>query len=305
MKTLSVRNGKLTIPALGVGCMRITALQTKENVRRFIDTAMEAGANFFDHADIYGAGEAEAIFGEAMPQEKREQMILQTKCAIRPGICFDFSKEHILKSVDGSLRRLKTEYIDILLLHRPDTLMDGEEVAEAFEALEKSGKVRYFGVSNQSAMQLALMKKYCGDRILFNQLQLSIPHCDIIDAGINVNIHDDLGCDRSGGVLEYSRLNDITLQAWSPFQYGMFAGCFIGSEKFPELNAVLNRLAEKYDSTPNGIAVAWITRHPANIQTIVGTTNARRLADCCKATELRLTREEWYELYMAAGKKLP
>lgn len=216
-----------------------------------------------------------------------------------------FSKEHILKSVEGSLKRLKTDYVDVLLLHRPDTLMEPEEVAEAFETLEKQGKVRYFGVSNENAMQMELLNHYCGGRIVADQLQFSIAHCDIIDSGLNVNVHNDAGTNRDGGVLEYCRLKNITIQAWSPFQYGMFEGVFLGSEKFPELNKLIGELAEKYQVTDNAIAVAWILRHPARIQTIVGSTNKKRVEDICKASDVRLTREEWYALYMAAGKQLP
>lgn len=305
MKKIDVSNGKLEIPEIGLGCMRITGLGSEKKVRELLDTAMENGINFFDHADIYAGGEAERIFGKVVEPSLREKMIIQTKCAIRPGICFDFSKEHILESVDQSLKRLQTEYLDILLLHRPDTLMEPEEVAEAFEELERAGKVRYFGVSNENAMQIELLNHYYGNKILFNQLQFSIAHCDIIDSGLNVNIHSDAGTNRDGGVLEYCRLKNITIQAWSPFQYGMFEGVFLNNEKFPELNRLIDELAEKYQVSNNAIAVAWILRHPAKIQTIVGSTNKERVADICKASDVRLTREEWYALYMAAGKKLP
>lgn len=305
MKTMNLGRTNLRVPVIGLGCMRITELGNHQNVRKLIDTAMDQGINFFDHADIYAGGEAEHIFGEAMDTSQREKMIIQTKCAIRPGIAYDFSKDHILQSVDESLKRLNTEYLDIFLLHRPDTLMEPEEVAEAFDILETSGKVRYFGVSNQNSIQMELLNKYCGNKIMVNQLQFSLAHCDIIDSGINVNVHNDAGTNRDGGVLEYSRLKDITIQAWSPFQYGMFEGVFLNNEKFPELNKKLDEIAEKYGVSNNAIAVAWILRHPAHIQTIVGTTNKERLVQICKASEVVLTREEWYELYMAAGKQLP
>lgn len=305
MKKINIGNGKIEAPEIGLGCMRITGLDNEKEIRALIDMAMEEGINFFDHADIYAGGQAEAAFGEAITQSLREKMILQTKCAIHPGTCYDFSKEHILRSADESLKRLKTDYIDILLLHRPDTLMEPEEVAEAFETLEKAGKVKYFGVSNQNSMQMELLNQSCGGRILIDQLQLSIAHCDIMDSGINVNIHNEAGANRDGSVLEYCRLKGITIQAWSPFQYGMFEGVFIGSEKYPELNRVMERMAEKYNVTPNAIAIAWILRHPAHIQAIVGTTNRQRLKDICKASDVCLTREEWYELYLAAGKLLP
>lgn len=305
MKKIHLGKSSLEVPVIGLGCMRIPGLGSKEEVRSLINTSMEQGINFFDHADIYGEGEAERIFGEAAADIPRDQMIIQTKCGIHPGTSYDFSREHILSSVDASLKRLKTDYVDILLLHRPDTLMEPEEVADAFDTLERQGKVRYFGVSNQNSMQIELLNHYCGGKILADQLQLSIAHCDIIDSGLNVNVHNDAGTVRDGGILEYCRLKNITIQAWSPFQYGMFEGVFLGNEKFPELNRLITEMAGKYQVTDNAIAVAWILRHPARIQTIVGTTNQQRLKDISLASQVQLTRDEWYALYMAAGKKLP
>lgn len=305
MKNLIIGDTNLEASEIGLGCMRITELQDKKEVRNLIDTAMDQGIDFFDHADIYAKGYAEEVFGEVVDSAMRQNMIIQSKCGIIPGKAYDFSKEHILESVDESLKRLRTDYLDILLLHRPDTLMEPEEVAEAFEILETTGKVRYFGVSNQNSMQIELLNKYCENRIKINQLQFSIAHCDIVDSGLNVNVHNEAGANRDGSVLEYCRLKNITIQAWSPFQYGMFEGVFLNSEKFPELNRQIEELAEKYQVTNSAIAVAWILRHPAKIQTIVGTTNKNRLTDICKASEVNLTRKEWYALYMAAGKVLP
>ena len=305
MKTITLNNTNLSIPEIGMGCMRIVELENADAVKGWVDTALEHGINFFDHADIYGKGRCEELFGQVLTPSLREKIILQSKCSIRPGIAFDFSKEHILNSVDGILKRLNTEYLDILLLHRPDTLMEPEEVADAFRILKESGKVRHFGVSNQTPMQMELLSKYCDEPLLINQLQLSIAHRPMINSGINANMYNDSGINRDGGVLEYCRLKDITIQAWSPFQYGMFEGIFLGNEKFAELNKVIDNLAEKYNVTNSAIAVAWILRHPAGIQTIVGTTNKDRIAQISKASEIRLTREEWYALYMAAGNKLP
>ena len=305
MKTITLNNTNLSIPEIGMGCMRIVELENVDAVKGWVDTALEHGINFFDHADIYGKGRCEELFGQVLTPSLREKIILQSKCSIRPGIAFDFSKEHILNSVDGILKRLNTEYLDILLLHRPDALMEPEEVADAFRILKESGKVRHFGVSNQTPMQMELLSKYCDEPLLINQLQLSIAHCPMINSGINANMYNDSGINRDGGVLEYCRLKDITIQAWSPFQYGMFEGIFLGNEKFAELNKVIDDLAEKYNVTNSAIAVAWILRHPAGIQTIVGTTNKDRIAQISKASEIRLTREEWYALYMAAGNKLP
>jgi len=305
MKQISI-GGKISVPHIGVGCMRINGLESRA-VDSLVRASMEAGGNFFDHADIYGGGEAESHFADSvgMTPALRERMILQTKCGIRPGVCYDFSKEHILASVDGSLKRLKTDYVDILLLHRPDILAEPEEVAEAFDELEKSGKVRYFGVSNQNPAQISLLNKYCGGRVMIDQLQLSIAFCPMFDAGINVNMTNDEATARDGGIVDYCRLNAITIQAWSPFQYGFFEGVFLGSDKYPLLNGVIARLAEKYGVTNNAIVIAWILRHPAKIQAITGTTNLQRLLEIFEAEKAPLTREEWYELYLAAGKKLP
>lgn len=306
MKHLQIGNGKISAPEIALGCMRISALEKKAG-EALIRTSLELGVNFFDHADIYAGGEAESFFADAvgMNPSVREKMILQTKCGIRPGCCFDLSKRHILASVDGSLKRLKTDYVDILLLHRPDTLMEPEEVAEAFRALKEAGKVNVFGVSNQNPGQIALLNRYCDDAMVINQLQMSITECGMIDAGLNVNMSNSPGVNRDGGILEYCRLEQITIQAWSPFQYGFFEGVFIGSEKYPELNRVLRELAGQYGVTDSAVAIAWILRHPAKIQPIVGTTNERRLRDICKASDVPLTREEWYRIYLAAGKKLP
>lgn len=305
MKMLKINDGLPQASAIGLGCMRLTGLQDEKKAAVLIDACMEEGINFFDHADIYAGGEAEAVFGRLLAGRNREKMMIQTKCAIRPGCCFDFSREHILSCVEASLKRLQTEYIDILLLHRPDALMEPEEVAEAFRLLKKEGKVRSFGVSNHNPMQIELLNSCLDEPVCVNQIQFSIAHCPSIDAGFNVNIHNDEGCVRESSVIEYCRLQKIRLQAWSPFQYGMFEGVFIGNEKFPELNRVMDRLAEKYGVTANAVATAWILRHPAGIQTIVGSVNEKRIREICKASDVELTREEWYELYLAAGKKLP
>ena len=305
MKNIILGTTDIKASSIGLGCMRIADME-KEDVNKLINIALEEGTNFFDHADIYGKGRSEEIFSEAigMNSSLREKMIIQSKCSIRPGF-YDYSKEHIISSVDGILKRLKTDYLDILLLHRPDTLMEPEEVSEAFEELFKAGKVREFGVSNHNPMQIELLNKYLKNKIMINQLQFSLMHTGIIDSGINVNMKVDPSIDRDGSILEYCRLKDITIQAWSPFQYGFFEGVFLNNDKFPELNAKINEIAEKKNVTNSAIATAWILRHPAKIQTIVGTTNAERLRDICKASEVELTRQEWYELYRAAGNQLP
>jgi len=293
----------MTVPTVAVGCMRIKNMSNAE-ASAFVNTALENGANFFDHADIYGGGKSESVFGEAVASIPREDIIIQTKCGIRQGQ-FDFSYEHIVNSVESSLSRLKTDYIDVLLLHRPDALMEPEEVAKAFDYLKSSGKVRHFGVSNQNPYQMQLLQNFLDMPLCANQLQFSIMHAPMIQSGINVNMYNDSAINRDGGVLDYCRLNKITIQPWSPMQYGFFDGCFVDNEKFPELNQVLDKIAKEYNVTKTTIAFAWILRHPAKMQPITGTTNLSRLTDCIKATEINLTRAQWYEIYRAAGNILP
>lgn len=305
MEKINIGNGQVLASEISLGCMRINNL-SKNEAAILINTALGEGIDFFDHADIYGGGRSEEVFADAIDMNPsiREKIIIQTKCAIRKGY-YDFSKEHILSSVDGSLKRLNTDYIDVLLLHRPDTLMEPEEVAEAFTKLHDSGKVRYFGVSNENSMQIELLNKYLKHKIIINQLQFGIKHTGIIDSGINVNMKNEPSNNRDGSILEYCRLKDITIQAWSPFQYGFFEGVFLDNDKFPELNAKINEIAALKGVTNSAIAIAWILRHPAKIQPIVGTTNSKRLKEICQASKVELTRQEWYEIYRAAGNELP
>ncbi|CQR46766.1 Oxidoreductase YdhF [Paraliobacillus sp. PM-2] len=305
MKKLQLGKSELEVGEISLGCMRMNDLSKKE-ASYVIENALDLGVDLFDHADIYGGGESERVFAEAMNENPsiRKKIYLQSKCGIRKGY-FDFSKEHIVSSAEASLKRLQTDYLDTFLLHRPDTLMEPEEVAEAFRELKDSGKVRYFGVSNQNPYQMELLKKYLSDDLIVNQVQLSIMHTPMIDAGLNVNMQHDKAVDRDNGVLEYCRLNDITVQAWSPFQYGMIEGPFIGNDDFPQVNEKLTEIAEKKGVTATTIAIAWILRHPARIQPVVGTMNTERLKQIEKASHIELTREEWYELYRSAGNTLP
>ena len=303
MKMIPFGATGLSVPAVALGCMRLPRLSDEE-AKTYVRTALELGANFFDHADIYGSGESERIFGRAIRGIPREDLLIQSKCGIRKGF-FDFSKEHIVSSVEGSLKRLKTDYLDVLLLHRPDALMEPEEVAEAFCELEKSGKVRFFGVSNQNPSQIALLQKYIPQKIIANQLQFSLAHTGMIDCGLTVNMKHENSVNRDGGVLDYCRLHDITIQAWSPVMFGFFGGVFIGSPKYPELNKTLDLIASEKGVSPSAVAVAWIMRHPAKIQTIIGTTTPFRVRDYATAADITLSREEWYALYKAAGNILP
>jgi len=305
MNKVKIAKCDLDASEISLGCMRIADLTNRE-IATLIHTALDEGINFFDHADIYGGGQSESKFAESlnMTSTLREKMILQSKCGIRQG-SFDFSKDYILEAVDGILKRLQTDHLDVLLLHRPDALVEPEEVAEAFTILQDSGKVRYFGVSNQNPMQIELLTKFVKQPLIINQLQLSITNTGMMDAGINVNMKIDPSINRDGSILDYCRLKEITIQPWSPFQYGFFEGAFLDNDKFPELNQKINEIASSRDVTNTAIAIAWLLRHPAHMQPIVGTTNPGRVKDICKASNVKLTRQEWYEIYLAAGNQLP
>jgi predicted oxidoreductase len=298
-------------PNVVLGLMRI-ADKTDDEIRELVRVARDAGIDFFDHADVYGSHmhQCEERFAEAMQltPSQRAEITLQTKAGIvREGPYFDFSYERIVGQVEGSLRALKTDYIDILLLHRPDALVEPDEVARAFDELEAAGKVRAFGVSNHTPRQIDLLKTAVRQPIVANQLQLSITHAPIIAQGVASNMQDT---DQSvtldgGGIVDYCRINGITVQAWSPFQAGFFNGVFLDSPDYPELNAAIDRLAQKYDVPAIAIATAWITRHPANMQVVLGTTTPERVAAAAQGSDIPFTRAEWYELFRAAGYRVP
>ncbi|MDD4797007.1 MAG: aldo/keto reductase [Eubacteriales bacterium] len=304
MDTLLI-GGALPASRLALGCMRIDTLDMRQ-LARLVHAALDAGITYFDHADIYGAGRCELLFGQLLREEPslRHQMLLQSKCGIRDGY-YDFSKEHIIRAAEGSLRRLGVDTLDALLLHRPDALMEPDEVAEAFNHLEREGKVRVFGVSNQNPGQMTLLQSAVQQRLAINQLQLSVAHAGMIDAGLRVNMEGPLSADHDGGVLDYCRLHDVVIQPWSPFQYGFFDGVFLGDRKFTRLNRVLDNLAETYDVTAGAVALAWLLRHPARMQPILGSTSPERVTQLCAAADITLSRREWYEIYLAPGKKLP
>lgn len=307
MKKMHLGVSSLEVPVIAVGFWRLNRNTDLKTAEDFIRTAMEHGANFFDHADIYGGGEAEKIFSEAigMTPALREKMFLQSKCGIVPGKRFDFSKKHIIESVDGSLKRLKTEYLDVLLLHRPDTMMEPEEVCAAFDILKNSGKVRNFGVSNENIWQMEYLRKNLNVPLVSDQMQFSIAHCPMVQSGINVNMFNDSAVERGSGIIEYCRMNKITIQAWSPFQHGFAAGTFIDSPDYPELNAKLNEVAESHGVSKTTIVMAWILSHPAKFQPITGTLKKERMLECLKAADVTLDRDEWYGIYMSAGNILP
>ncbi|MBO4324827.1 MAG: aldo/keto reductase [Lachnospiraceae bacterium] len=308
MKTIDIVNGPQKASAIIQGCMRMPGL-SPEDAAKVIRTAYDCGVNFFDHATCYGAGAAETRFSEAFPMTgiRRGDIYIQSKC----GLCFDrnefdWTRENILESVDGILDRLKTDYLDTLLLHRPDVLFDPEEVAEAFDVLEKSGKVRHFGVSNLVPMQIELLKKYVKQPLIINQVQLSLEQSQLIDQALYMNNKTtDFSVNRDGNALDYCRLKDITIQAWSPLQYGMFGGSFIDNPKFPKMNEALQKIADREGVSKAAVAIAWILRHPAKMQAIIGSMNPEHIKDACAASDVKLSHHDWYELYLAAGKFLP
>lgn len=306
MKKVNFGTTGLQVPAIVAGCMRLNSLDVS-GAARHIENAVACGVNFFDHADIYGRGECEALFGKAlkMTDIRREDIFVQSKCGIVPGVMYDLSKEHIIAFVDGILKRLGMEYLDVLLLHRPDALVEPEEVAAAFDVLENAGKVRYFGVSNMKPMQIELLKKYVKQPLVANQLQVSAAHSTMISNGLEVNMLTNSAVDRDGSVLDYCRLEDMTIQAWSPFQYGMIKGVFLQNDDFNVLNQKLSEIGEKYGVSATTMAVAWLLRHPANMQVLAGTMNIDRFNEICKACDIQLSREDWYQIYMAAGNRLP
>lgn len=310
MKTFTLPGTDITAPNVALGLMRIQD-KTDDEVRTLVRTARDAGISFLDHADVYGSDlhGCERRFAESLQlsASERADWTIQTKAGIVPsGPYFDFSYEHLIESVEGSLKALGTDYIDILLLHRPDALVEPDEVARAFDELEAAGKVRSFGVSNHTPRQIDLLRKSVRQPIVANQVQLSITHAPLIAQGVAANMQGlDQSITRDDGLIDYCRLHDITLQAWSPFQAGFFNGPFLGSPDYPELNEVIDRLAAKYDVPSIAIAVAWITRHPAQMQVVLGTTTPQRVADAALGSEVPLERSEWYDLFRAAGYTVP
>lgn len=302
---MSVGTTGIEASRLILGCMRMSELSVAE-AADVLRAAQASGINFYDHADIYGGGKSETVFAQAAKAAglKRDELFLQSKVGIRKGF-FDFSKEHIVSSVEGILDRLETDHLDFLLLHRPDTLVEPEEVAAAFEQLEQSGKVKYFGVSNQNPMQIELLQKYVPMKLQANQLQFGPAHTPMVDAGFNVNMFDEAGLNRDGSILDYSRLKEMTIQPWSPFQVDLSQGLFIKHPAYQELTAKLQAYADERGVTLEAIVMAWILRHPAMMQPIVGSMNPERITKMCEGTTVELSRQEWYDIYLSAGNSLP
>jgi predicted oxidoreductase len=305
LQYVNIGHSGLRASAIGLGLMRVSK-KSDADAAQLVATAIDHGINFFDNADVYSQGKAEEKFSAALKiaAVPREKLVIQTKVGITDKR-YDFSKDHIIEAVNGSLERMGLDYVDSLLLHRPDPLMEPDEIAEAFLQLLNQGKVRQFGVSNFNPMQVALVQQAVPMKLIANQLQLSIMHTGMIDYGMHTNMTDPRSVDHDGGILEYSRLHDMTIQAWSPYQYGFFEGVFIDNPKFPKLNDKLHELAAKYGSNVNALAAAWILRIPANMQVIAGTMNPERLAEIADIDRIKLTKQEWYDIYFAAGNDLP
>ena len=308
MRYITLGQDDKELSEIVLGMMRIKDKSVKE-VEELVETALSIGINAFDLADIYGRGRCEELLGLVLKNrpDLREKMWIQSKCGIRieEFTYFDFSKDYIIKSVDGILQRLKIDHLDSLLLHRPDALMESDQVAEAFDLLYKQGKVRDFGVSNQNPMMMELLKKDVKQPLAVNQLQLSAAFTPGFESGFHVNMEDSQAAMRDGSIFEYCKLHDVVIQAWSVLQFGYFKGNFVGNEKFQALNQVLDRLAIKYGVTSSTIAISWILRYPAKMQAVVGTTNPKHLREVSQAANFSLTRKEWYEIYLAAGNNLP
>lgn len=306
MKYIKTFSDECEVSQVALGCMRISDKTDKE-MDFYLNNAVDLGINYFDHADIYGRGKCEEVFGAALKRNPtlRDKIYIQTKCSIVPGSMYDFSKEHIISAVDGSLKRLGIDHIDVLLLQRPDLLMDPAEVAEAFDELETKGKVGAFGVSNHSPLQIELLQREMKQKLSINQMQLSITNANMIASGANVNLPCDDGVNYDGYLRDYCRLKEITIQPWSPLQYGFIEGSFVDNRKYKNLNKVIEELAEKYGTTPTGMAIAWILRLPEKMQPIVGSTNPGRIEAVAKAADITLSREDWYRIYREAGYRLP
>ncbi len=306
MKTINLGHSGLQASAVALGIMRMDALNV-DQATKVIETAVDLGINYVDSADIYGGGKSSEIFGAALKQSSvnRDQLYIQSKGGIVPGKRYDFSKQHILDAVNGELERLGVDYLDSFLLHRPDALMEPEDVAAAFDELQASGKVRHFGVSNFNPGQVDLLQSALNQRLMINQLQFGIMHTNAIDFGLHTNMQDARSIDHDGGIIEYARLHKMTIQAWSPYQYGNFAGIFLDNPKFPKLNAAMQALADEKHTSKSAIATAWILRHPAKFQVILGTMNPTHLAENSAGADIDLTRQEWYDIYFAAGNDLP
>ncbi len=307
MRTQAIGQSGVEASRVALGVMRFAWGKTQEDVNESVRTALECGVNFFDSADIYGAGKSSQMLGQALRDLNvaRESIVIQTKGGIRSGVCYDFSREHLMAALDGELAALGVDYVDFFLLHRPDPLVDLDEFAATIDEMVSSDKALHVGVSNMGPWQVEMLQDALNQRIEVNQLQFGLGHAQAISSGLHVNMPDDAACERGSGVIEHARLRRMTVQAWSPYQFGIFEGCFMGNDAFGELNAKLDEIALAHETTPTAIATAWILRHPAHIQVICGSTSPEHIRAACAGADIDLTREEWWQLYLAAGNDLP
>ena len=292
-----------------LGAMRI-ADKTPQEVAELVQTALDCGINAVDTAPIYGPSEGKLGEAFALVPGLRDKVWLQTKLGIRPhprvkANYFDFSYEHIMESVDHSLLVMKTDHVDSLLLHRPDALMEPQEIARAFQELHDAGKVIDFGVSNQNPAMMSLLASYLPFPITANQVQLSAAFTPMFDAFFDVNMENDESVMRDGGILQYCAQHDMAIQAWSVLQHGYFGGVFIDDPDYAGLNEALERVASDHNSTKTAVAINWVLRYPAKMQALVGTTRPERIRESASACDWEMSREEWYEIYFGAGHRLP
>lgn len=291
---------------------------TNEHIQQaydVINTALESNINVFDHADIYTFNKAEIAFGSVLKQTPslRDDMFIQSKCGIRfedelaPGR-YDFSSEWITHSVNGILKRLHTEKLDMLLLHRPDPLMDLHELAESLEFLNAAGKFDYLGVSNMNLHQIRFLQSALNMPIVANQIEMSLAKLDWLNDGVLVGNDGIQNVDFVSGTLEHCQMNNIQIQAWGCLAQGRYSEAGLHSDNANTRNTaqlVLN-LSEKYQVPSEAIVLAFLLRHPANIQPIIGTTNLDRIRASALATTVSLSREDWYQLFVTSrGHALP
>ncbi|MCF3137852.1 aldo/keto reductase [Paenarthrobacter sp. AR 02] len=282
-----------------------------------IDAARGIGVELFDHADIYRSGKSEAVFGEVLSRSQglRENIQLQTKCGIRLGergldTHYDLSREAILERVNGSLKRLQTDYVDLLLLHRPDPLMDPHEVAAAVGQLMAEGKVRQLGVSNMSGAQIAFLQDELETPIVANQLEMSLLRRDWVESTVLVNHPEGSGYSFPHGTVEYCVANGVELQAYGSLAQGRYTGA-PSAEFSPAESATADKLAQLAagkNTTPESVLLGWLMKHPAGISPVVGTTNPARIQACADSASVAagMSRAEWYGLWVSArGNNIP
>ena len=315
MKRYKIANTGLEVSRIAYGCGDLggndehLSSDTIEKAVILISIACDHGITLFDHSDVYKDGRSETTFGEVLKRVPglRNRVVIQSKCGLSttpdplltdsPAV--DLSRAHILRAVEGSLKRLDVDHLDILLLHWPDALAEPEEIAGAFDDLARAGKVRYFGLSNHTVGQIELLRKFVHQPLITNQIHIGLNYClPIADGPEYPNGEHVL----TNGILDYCRLHDIRVQAWSPLRGDLLNPPASASPQIKEVAELLSQLAARKITTPSAIALAWLLRHPAGIIPVIGATNPAHIAENCAADKLELSRQEWYALYFAAMK---